>query len=80
MCVFPLLTVSCLQDCYTLLHLWVIWLNYSDFTGPGPPNGGLVREIGPHISVQGKLGWSSLIIWPDIQILGDNLAISVECS
>ena len=27
-----------------------IWSNYSDLTRPGPPNGALVREMGPLIS------------------------------
>ena len=30
------------------------WSNYSDLTRPGPPNGGLVREIP---LFQGNLGW-----------------------
>ena len=38
--------------------LWIfmvcMWSNYSDLTRPGPPNGGLVREIP---LFQGNLGW-----------------------
>ena len=32
-----------------------IWSNYSDLTRPGPPNGGLVREMGPLISGKSRL-------------------------
>ena len=38
------------------------WSNYSDLTRPGPPNGGLVREIP---LFQGNVGWWTIIIWPD---------------
>ena len=39
----------------TLVYIYIyIWSNYSDLTRPGPPNGGLVREIP---LFQGNLGW-----------------------
>ena len=34
---------------------FIIWSNYSDLTRPGPPNGGLVREMGLLISGKSKL-------------------------
>lgn len=37
----------------------LIW----DLTRPGPPKGGLVREIS---LFQGNLGWWNIIIWPDL--------------
>ena len=32
-----------------------LWSNYSDLTRPGPPNGGLVGEMGPLISRKSRL-------------------------
>ena len=42
--------------CPELVHLktLIFWSNYSDLTRPGPPNGGLVREI-PLISGKSRL-------------------------
>ena len=42
-----------------------IWSNYSDLTRPGPPNGGLVREIP---LFQGNLGWWNIIPFGQIYI------------
>jgi len=38
-----------------------VYANYSDLKRPGPPNGGLVREMGPR-KFQGNLGWWHIII------------------
>ena len=37
-----------------------VWSNYSDLTRPGPPNGGLVREMGPRISGK-SIGWWNIM-------------------
>ena len=38
-----------------LFSKYCVWSNYSDLTQPGPPNGGLVREMGPLLSGKPRL-------------------------
>ena len=48
-----------------MAHPASIWSNYSDLTRPkNPPNGGLLREMGPLISGKSRLV-KYYFIWPD---------------